>query len=149
MNQQHIKEKDKQRKRAGWRARQLKRKCVQQLELEEHTRKEIRREEQQGDTQGGVDNGLSMLANVASSAVPVQGPSVSPTLLPPSSAPIVVLSSTGPPSEPKGDGSSSEVDEDNPQPVLRLRGGGPEDLDDEEAFYEQDQIAQPVIILIS
>ena len=27
---------------------------------------------------------------------------------------------------------------------MRLRGGGPEDLDDEEAFYDPDQIAQPV-----
>ena len=130
-------EKDKQRKSAGWRARQTKRKCVQQLELEEHTRKEIRREEQQRETHGRVDNGLAQLgslANVSNSTVPEQGPPASLTVLPPSSAPIVVLSSTGPPSEPEGDGSSSEVDEDSPKPVLRLRGGGPEDLDDEEAF---------------
>ena len=81
---------------------------------------------------------------MANSEVPDQGPPASLTVLPPSSAPIVVLSSTGPPSEPEGDGSSSEVDEDNPQPVLRLRGGSPEELDDEDAVYEQDQNEQPV-----
>jgi len=54
------------------------------------------------------------------------------------------MSSTGLPSEQVGDGSVSDVDEGSSQPVLRLRGGAPEELDDDESFYEPDQIAHPV-----
>ena len=143
-HKQHIREKDEKRKRDGAKG-QLKRKCEQQVELEEHVYKTIRQEEQQEETNETVDNGLSQigsLADVASTSVDESEPS---SVFSPVFAPVVVLSSTGTPSEQVGDGATSDGEDGGAQPVLRLRGGAPEESDDDEgAFDETSQSAHPV-----
>ena len=118
-----------------------------EVDIREHVRKTIRQEDQQGKTYETADNGLSQigsLTNLANVTAKGREPSPVTTVLSPASAPIVVLSSTGPSLEQVGDGSSSDTEERNSQPVFRLRGGAPEELDDDGAFYEPGQVAQPV-----
>ena len=122
-HRQHIQEQDKKRKTNPGPVVRLKRKCARQIELEERIRKTRIQEEQQEETNETVDNGLSQIgspADVASTPVDGSEPSSVPNVLSPLSAPIVVLSSTGPPLEQVGDGSVSDVDEGSSQPVLRL-----------------------------
>ena len=114
VHQEHIQQKDKMRRTQGSQGPQLKRKCVQQLEVEEHVRKALRQEEHQVEEDAPVDNGLSQLgsfASLASTTVEGQEPSQAVNVLSPMSAPVVVLSSTGPPSEPADDDITSVSDD--------------------------------------
>ena len=82
-HQQHIREKDEKRKKVGpksW----LKRKCEQQVGLEEHVLKTMRQVERQEETNETVGNGLSQIgsfADVSSTTVDESEPSSAPNVV--------------------------------------------------------------------